>query len=411
MINSIARQVLVIIVVVLMSAAGSAPVYAQSSSTPEAATTSTAEVQMVLRPDGGGDGERLEVEIAAGDSAELTVYVGNLGNEQLGVRTYVADLQTKVNGGLEMLPEDSEKHEPTTWAEFNAQTFEIESGQEYAKTFTVSVPPGTESGQYVIPIAAQTVDSFVIEGSANFRQIIRKVIPVYVTVPGEMGTSFTFGEPEFYASSSLPALDIPITNTGDTVLRLSGSFTLKDASGGVLLEAPIQMAAFYRGHETVVSVGLSRLLPEGEYLVTIDLTDAASGVSNGFEDKPFTMPNIEDALAPQELVFENVAIEANAEPIQFASIAVDIANAGSAYPQARLTLGVSHDGEPVEDFVLSDGFTVPQGTVAVQQRYLPVTGWETGTYTFSLKLEAIDPSSGATSLLLESDDVATIEVP
>ena len=54
---------------------------------------------------------------------------------------------------------------------------------------------------------------------------------------------------------------------------------------------------------------------------------------------------------------------------------------------------------------------VNQGTTTVSQRYLPLTGWETGSYGLSLKLETVNPGDGAVSVLLQSDNVAPVNVP
>lgn len=400
-------KVLTTLIVVLLLQAMPLQAIAQDEATPSAAGN-TAQVQIILRPIDKLDGERFEVEIQPGSSTSLTVVVGNAGEVPLNLIAYTSDIRTKVNGGLAINPEGSEQTEPTTWMTFPTETYSIEPGYEVQREFEVAVPEGTEPGQYVIPIAVETVDSFEIEGNAQIRQKVRKIIPVYVTVPGDIQGDFEFGEPSIVIDNRSAAIQVPIVNTGDTTLRLAGTMTLKDLSGGVLLDGPIEMAAFYRRDETIVQARLDAPLPAGDYLLSLELTDAVTSVSHGFSDVTVTMPEQLNAET-NPILFQNILIAPNADPIQFASVAVEIANIGSVQQSTRLTLIVTRDGEPVEDFVVAENLALGQGVTTVTQRYIPLNGWESGTYSFSLKLESTQGETSA--VLLTQNDVATLQVP
>jgi len=404
------RGVSMLLVCLLL--AGMAPLAVRAQDGAEATPgqgQSAAPVQIILRPDGKLDGERLEVEAKPGKEQTLKIFIGNVGSEPLAVFTYTADIRTKVNGGMAIGAEGSELHEPTTWIDYPTEYYDIDPGKEIEREFPLTVPKETAPGQYVIPLAVETVDSFAVPGNDQIRQKIRKIIPIYVTVPGDFQAGFEFGDPAIEYLSNGVAVRVPITNTGQSTLRLVGTMVMKDSTGVTVLEDQIVMGAFYGLQETTVQSRLAAPLPPGEYLLSLELKDEVSGVANKFEDRPVTMPEApSNEVTP--LAFGNVLIAPNADPIQFASVLVEIVNNASTIRSARLTLIVNKDGKLLEEFVLADNVTLDQGTTTISQRYLPLTGWESGSYTFSLRLETVDPATGGTSLLLTGENVATIDV-
>jgi hypothetical protein len=367
-------------------------------------------VAFTVRGDGQGDGERIVVRIEPGQGSDILVFVGNLGEAPLSLFSFTADIGTKLNGGLELAAEGSEQHEPTTWIDFPTYYFEVEPQTEVGREARIQVPDGAEPGEYVIPIAVETVDSYAVPGAPNLLQKVRKVLAVYVVVPGEVQPGFELGEPRIEFRNQRPAVLVPLTNTGRTSLRISGQMVLKDQSGVTVLDTGILMGTVYSLHETSVFQQLPAALPPGEYRLTLQLTDAVSEFSANLDDVPVTMPEPEsNEVVP--LAFGQVLIVPNADPIQFVAVGAEIVNNDQPIRLARLVLIVEKDGELLEEFTIAENLTIDRGVTTVAQRYLPLTGWEPGTYTFSLRLETVDSSSGAASVLLTGEDVATIEVP
>jgi len=185
---------------------------------------------------------------------------------------------------------------------------------------------------------------------------------------------------------------------------------LSDSSGAVIMRESLVLGTVYGGHETLVRSWVPPTLPPGEYKVSLSLTDDVTGFANQIENVSVTMPEPPEEAELVPLEFSNVVIAPNADPIQFASIVVEITNNAQVQRSTRLTLVVEKDGEHLEDFVVAENLLLEQGMTTVSQRYLPITGWESGSYTFSLKLESAD-ASGSTSQLLNEEDVATLDVP
>lgn len=395
----------------LMTTLNGSVAFAQDQATPPAQESATSETLFSVRPEGGSDGDRFEVELAPGATASLTVLLANAGTIPMELHSFTSDVKTAANGGLTMEQEDTELHAPTTWMQFPSETVALTPGQEVAREFTITVPEGTAPGQYVNAIAVQTVDDYAIEGSSNFRQRVRKVLAVYITVPGDLQGDFTLGQPEVEYRVRGPVILVPLQNTGNVRLRPHGEVTVNDPTGVELMKAPVAMGSVFGGHNTVVEVRMNAMLPPGEYLLSASLVDDESGATSTLDNIAFQMPEPEVEAAANPIAVQSMTVTPNASPIQFADVALEIANGDAIVPSSRLTVSVFRNGELVEDFVLADSLVLNPGITTVQQRYIPITGFESGTYTFAIKLESVDSNSGVATVLLNVDNVATLEVP
>jgi hypothetical protein len=92
-------QVFLVFALILVSA-GWTGVSAQDTATPSADEGS--EYQFGARPEGGADGERFEVEIEPGGSAQITPILSIAGAIPLALHSFTSNVRTAVNGGLTM---------------------------------------------------------------------------------------------------------------------------------------------------------------------------------------------------------------------------------------------------------------------------------------------------------------------
>jgi hypothetical protein len=97
--------------------------------------------------------------------------------------------------------------------------------------------------------------------------------------------------------------------------------------------------------------------------------------------------------------------------LQAVEIVVSIDNPGQPIDNAQLSLFVMQDGQRVETIVLGSSLSFPGGPAEFRQRYLPLTGWTSGEWTFSVALEQTDPTSGATTTLATADADQPVTVP
>lgn len=370
--------------------------------------TDTSGILISIGPKGGEDGSRFEAEIKAGESTEMIAVLQNHGTESIELRTYRAGLIPTVNGGLKIAERDAAPEGSALWIEFASEEFTLGPGEAIERTLKITVPENTPPGQYVNAVALETVKPVNETEGAAFQQYFRKVVSVYVTVPGDVVTDFTLGDPEVLVAQGRSGVQIPVSNTGNVRIDLIVDLKISDSAGNTIHEGQVKLGPIYMGQVTMIQVPFASVPPAGEYLISYSVTDTTSAVEQSSQDQALSVPEDAQPLEIAPISFENVVVEPNADPIVFANVSVDV-NVNTAYRSTRLTMSVYLNGDLVEDFVLAENLSLAQGTTTVSQRYLPATNWESGTYTFSLKLESTE--SGQTSLLYEESDVATLEVP
>jgi len=153
-------------------------------------------------------------------------------------------------------------------------------------------------------------------------------------------------------------------------------------------------------------------LPAGTYTVELSLIDRATKAQASTNTLTFAAPAPSTPLqTTTRFALLSVTPGPDADKLQFATISGKSVNGGQPVSNARLTVHAQKDGKDVESFQLIPSLSLVQGETAIEQRYIPGTGFTTGTWSFSLTLESIDPATGAASLLLEQEIGKTIVVP
>lgn len=364
---------------------------------PETDPSSTELPRFTISAIGNHDDEWFEVTLAAGKPVNLTAGIRNVGNVETTLRTYAANAINPPNGGFAAATEDEAPVGATRWLDYPGKTFETRPGDEPTIDFTVSVPPDAPPGEYVAALVVQTAEPIGIPGAETFDQIIRSTISVEITVPGEPTSGFELGEPVISPSGDQWAIDVPITNTGTARIRPRGDLVVTTAGGEAVSTTAVEMGSVYGGNTTTVRVGLPGQLPLGDYLVSLDLTDEATGASASLDDAPVTLAEPEVADAPPLFTVDAASVAPNGDPVRHADVAATITNNGADIPTANVTLNVQRDGAEVESYPLAQNQALPQGSNDFSQRYIPVDGWAAGAYTFQLVISAV---SGDTETIL-----------
>lgn len=291
---------------------------------------------------------------------------------------------------------------------YETEEFVLQPGESIERSLMISVPAGTPPGQYVNAVALETVNPINPDAGTAFLEYFRKVVSVYITVPGELEPKFEFGEPEIYSVLTQMNVRIPVINSGQLRLDLEGEVVLTDPQGSVIHRQSVRLAPIYMGQTVDLVFGLPSAPAAGDYLISYQLTDITTLMAVEETDHAIAVPEIEDSET-SPISLENVSIVPNADPIAFANVSLDINLNQPAIRSTRLTLTVYHNGEFLEDFVLAENLSLETGTTTVSQRYIPIENWQSGTYTFDLKVES--SGAGSEGILLEEQDVATLEVP
>ena len=169
------------------------------------------------------------------------------------------------------------------------------------------------------------------------------------------------------------------------------------------------MGSVYAGTTAPLSVGLTTTLPDGDYTLNVKLTDDATKTEASIENATITYSSAAAAPAPVTMTAD-VALSPDAASPAFATVNVSIQNQGQPVAKAELLLDVKKDGELVETFPLAASLALPVGTTEVSQRYIPPTGWESGEWTFELRLNVIDESTNAATTVATLDTIPAIQV-
>lgn len=378
------------------------------SGTPEATQAASSAPRFALVAlDEEKTGRFSDVEIAPGDSRQLTVAVVNVGEVHAHLRTYKANALVSINGGFVSDEETTAPVGSTAWIDYPTVELELGPGEQRDIAFTVSVPDDAVPGQYISGLVVETTGALEIAGGGTLDQVLAYSISIGILVPGELTYGFELGEPDVIQSAGSQAIQVPVMNTGTYLLRPSGEIILQQ-DGEVVLRSSVEMGSVYAGLSTELEIILPDQMLPGDYELSLDLRDERSGSEASLESVHITVSEPAD---PKGVSVLSAAIQPNAEEIVFASIDVTLNNGGQQIPASNVTLDVMRDGELVESAPLATNQILLSGENRITDRYIPEEMWESGTYTFSIKVSAVDPNGGRETVLLDEELDATIVVP
>jgi hypothetical protein len=348
-------------------------------------------------PAEGEWGDYFDLTIDAGTTVTEKVLIANTGEITNDLRTYATNAFTKQGGGFAAAEYGTEPNDVTKWLDYPEETFDIEVGQGVERTFTVTVPPGTAPGEYITAIAAANAEAGGIEGTSELNQITRYVIPVLITVPGETTVGFEIGNVTLTSLSDSLLIQIPLTNTGDVRVRPKGTVDLLSADGTLVSSFPVEMESIYAHDSTTLTLGINGSIAPGTYQVRVTFADPESGVKAETLATDLDFQGSGDLAVKTDFTISTAAITPGpaADNVQFANVEAVISNIGDPVGNAQLSLIASVDGEEVERFPISQSLSLPTGDTPITTRYIPATGWTSGSWTFELLLETVEPGGAA----------------
>lgn len=348
-----------------------------------------------------------DVEIAPGETRELSVIIASAGAIPVELKTYKTNSVNPPNGGFSTGNEKDDPTGLTSWINYPTETFTLEPDTQREITFSVTVPDDATPGQYISSLIVETSEPLDATDGGPFQQVFGNAISIGILVPGEMTYAFELGAPELHTDDDLRILQIPVSNTGSYLVRPAGSVTLTNGAGEEVLTSEVAMQAVYAGNSTTAELLLPNQLAPGDYSVSVSLADKDLGGEDAVEGS-ITLPISESATG---IFVTNAAIEPNADPIAFANVNLTLDNRGKEIPATNVTLDVLHDGEAFDSFPLATNQVLLEGENTFTTRYIPPTDWEAGNYAFQIKVSAVDPKGGQETILLTEDLEATLQVP
>lgn len=378
-----------------------------TDATPEAADPSPPATKFGIYPIGDFKNPWFQVEIDAGSTVQLTAGVLNAGTEPVALRSFAANAYNTPNGGFAAATEEEPPTGPTRWVDYSGDSFVLEPGELREQPFTISVPPNTAPGQYVTALVVRTEGEVELPGVSVFDHVIRGAVSIEIMVPGSIALEFSLGDPEVRLDSAMPVLTVPIHNTGNVMVFPEGEVMVTTPDGEQVLTSDVKMGSVYGGGSTEIRIVLPEQLPVDEFLLSADLTDAATGTTASIEAAPVAVvdPEVDAPL----FQVDAVGVTPIGEPVRYADVTATITNNGTGIPTASIALVVQRDGEEIERYPLADNQALPEGTTKVAHRYIPADDWEPGTWSFRLVVTSV--SDGTETALATIDVADPIIVP
>jgi hypothetical protein len=255
---------------------------------PGGALASDSEVRLSVRPVGQA-GPYFELTMQPGESQTLEVDLANDGSADLAVATYAADVYTITNGGYGGRLRGEPQTGATTWLHYPTEVVELAAGMGSRRAFTVAVPDGTASGEYISSLVLENDQPVASSEGISLNQIVRQAVAVVVTVPGPRSPHLAIGEANHTVVTGRSVVAIDLDNGGNVRLRPLADFELFDAAGAQVSQSSIALDTIYAHTPTALAVPLAALLQPGTYHVTLRLADAAQGLSVERTDLTFVV--------------------------------------------------------------------------------------------------------------------------
>jgi hypothetical protein len=352
----------------------------------------------------------VELELKPAESSSFSARINTEGDEHASLVAFVGNAVNPVNGGFGVADLDAERTGAATWFTIDRESFELDPGSDDTINVSVTVPEGTAPGQYIVGLVVQTarpLGSDQPQEGFGLLPIIRSAMAIQITVPGDVTPGFEIGAPTMTTENGVPVVSAPVTNTGNVLVKPAGALTIAGPDGTVLVTSPVEMGSVYMGNSTAVQVSLPNQFVPGDYVVSIELADAATGASAAQDEVPVTMA---EAEAPPVTFGFGVSVKPDGDPVRYADVTVSISNGGAVIPTATVRLHVMHDGEEVEVYPLSTNQAIPAGDSTISQRYIPAGDWQTGAYTFAVEIVAVDSATGTETAIgtVPSNDTITV---
>lgn len=351
------------------------------------------------------------VTLNPGESASLVARVVTVDSVPLALTAYVTNALSLINGGFGAGTDADVLTAPAAWIDFTTESFTLAETDHIDLPFTVTVPADALPGEYVAALIAQTDGPVAVNGAAALNQIIRNAIPVLVTVPGETTPAFVLQAPSVIVQNTQQTLVVPVQNTGNARVRPTGEISVSRGDGTIVGKLLVTMGTVFPGTETTIELAMPSGIAPGTYAISGTLADPASGVAVVVPATSVTVLDLPTPTPlPDPVTIDLASITAIGTPIQYANVSLTVNNIGANISTGRVTLTVTRDGQEVEAYVLAQNQAIPYGTSTIETRYIPASGWQSGTYTFEVRIESVD-ANGDAMVVVDMPLPETIAVP
>ena len=250
------------------------------------ASARAAAATFALQPAGGQP--YFVLDAAAGSVASGSIRVTNNGKKPGRARIYAVDATTGPTSGAAYLTEPRGGSRMAEWTHLQAGSVFLRPGESRVVPFTVIVPWGAHSGDYLGGI---TADPGIRRGRAvkhkgsSFRIDVRTltVIAVQVRVPGPRSPGLMIDGVRAGGMPSYQQIFVGLRNDGNVLFKGSGSLVVRNEDGRVLKRSSFRLDTFVPDSRIAYPVGVTgKALPKGAYRATVTVHYAGRVVTRTF---------------------------------------------------------------------------------------------------------------------------------
>ncbi|HMD44793.1 MAG TPA: hypothetical protein VKG43_01440 [Acidimicrobiales bacterium] len=242
-------------------------------------TCQTVHIGPSLAPDAAVS-SYFRLDAGPGSTRTQTLLVANPATVSCGVTLLPAYGKTAVNAGdtYVALGAGQPCVAASCWLQGLPQTVSVPPGSRVLVTFTVSVPAGAASGQYLAGVVGEpasppptpaTPSGQDQQGQLGASVVARVAIGVAITVPGSLHPLLTIPAVTLAPGGLLVSdLDVTAANAGNTWERPRGGITVTYDRGDH--QVPVRSSTILPGDRATVSVPVGRI-PGGPHPVVVAL--------------------------------------------------------------------------------------------------------------------------------------------
>lgn len=230
---------------------------------------------------------------APGDTITESLTIRNPGSEQLILRPYLSDWQHGLSGESQFLEAGSLPTSLDGWITFPTDPLSIAADGVTQLPYTITVPADAAPGTHWGVLFVESEPGEPVPGQAAAAFSVRVGHIIYVNVPelrSDGAIIGIFGDPPRTEAAPY-GLYVQYANTGNSMQVISGSLTVRDGSGEVVIEIEIPRRVVLPAATRSIGIELVGPLPIGNYtaLTVLDYGDAAREVA-GVYDFQLTAP-------------------------------------------------------------------------------------------------------------------------
>lgn len=180
----------------------------------------------------------LKYEDNPGDTVRDSVIIKNSSPDPITLKMYASDGMLTRQGTFTVTSNTVKQRTVGLWTTMAQDTITVDGKSEKKVSFTINIPPKTTPGSYAGGIVASTVakDISAMQGT-GVTVVSRAVLPVYVTVPGEVVHKFDWQDfsHEVNAKGN-HTFNLKFKNIGNTVIIFQTSVEIYGQPEGINAE-------------------------------------------------------------------------------------------------------------------------------------------------------------------------------